>query len=79
MTFQASKSTKSSMAALTYMLERAPVDRYVVPTMTVVASKTRSGLEAAKALSTVHRKLASRKAFVVSQHTRATARTRVCV
>ena len=53
MTFQVSRPTKPLIAVITYMLERAPVDRYAVPTMTDVASKTRSGLEAVQILSTV--------------------------
>ena len=52
MVFQVLRPTKPSIAVITYMLERASVYSYAVPTMTVVASKTRSGLEAAQTLPT---------------------------
>ena len=52
MTFQVLRPTKPSIAVIKYMLERAPADRYAVPTMAVVACKTRSGLEAAQTLPT---------------------------
>ena len=49
MTFQVSRLMKPSIAVITYMLEGALVDSF---TVTVVESKTRSGLEAAQTLST---------------------------
>ena len=53
MTFQVLRPTKPSIAVITYMLERDPVDRHAVLTMTVMASKTRSGLKVEQTLSTV--------------------------